>query len=524
MESTKRSIILFLLFFFCTPVFSQEWVKGNCVFNTEDGDISVDGDVVTDFREGTALVVSARLKQSYGQGTMQTTRINRLHKVDMTTQREETFFPKDWNFDEGVSCFGDNKNELFFQTDLDVRGTFSKSYKIFLWDSTLTSKSVGLPVEMAGNTGEGSFDNMNPTYDPVEKLLIFSSNRAGGFGGHDLYGCYRMEKGWGPVFNLGQGVNTSDNELGATLFQGTLYFSRMNLQDLSVGVLLFSAEQKEAFRVSKKLPSPFNNDKEDAYKIVFVSANEAYVSREHQIDHYILPKKNKQVQFRLKEGTRVLSNIGLSVVSVGSGERSDLKSNAEGLTALFSLSLETKYKVSIQEKDWEILKATGNGKGYRAELIDEFGNIIRVFKFDANGNFQFELLDFVYTNLTLLEEVDRSKLNVSKVEASISIGLSTKKYFFPVNESALNEIQKIDLRNWLRDQTNSTFTISGFASSDGSSKRNKELANTRIQATKQWLVANGIPEKNIKIKVIGINELGEKGRRVELEAIPLSSH
>jgi hypothetical protein len=516
MESTKRSVILFLLFFFATPVFSQEWVKVNCVFNTEDGDL------LSDYREGTALVVSGRLKQSYGQGTMQTTRINRLHRIDLFTEREETFFPKDWNFDEGVSCFGDDKNELFFQTELDERGTLSKSYKIFLWDSTLTFKSVGAPVEMSGNKGDGGFDNNCPTYDPTDRLLIFSSDRSGGYGGLDLYGCYRVGKGWGPVFNLGPGVNTSDNELGATLFQGTLYFSRMNLSDLNM--TLYSSSQKEAFKTSTKLSAPFNNEKGDAYKIVFVSANEAYVSREQQIEHYILPQKNKQVQFRLKEGTRVLPNIGLSVVSVGGGERSDLKSNAEGITALFNLSLETKYKVSIQEKDWELLKATGNGKGYKAELIDEFGNIIRVFKFDANGNFQFELLDFVYTNLTLLEEVDRSRLNVSKVEAAISRSVSTKKYFFPVNESALNEIQKIDLRNWLRDQANSTFTISGFASSDGSSKRNKELANTRILSTKQWLITNGIPEKSIKIKVVGINEVGEKGRRVELEAIPLSSH
>jgi outer membrane protein OmpA-like peptidoglycan-associated protein len=515
MESTKTGVVLFLLFFFCTPVFSQEWVQLNCIFNSESGDL------LSDYREGTALVVSARLKQSYGQGTMQTTRINRLHRIDLFTEREETFFPKDWNFDEGVSCFGDNKSELFFQTDLDVRGTLSKSYKIFLWDSTLTYKSVGAPVEMAGNSGEGGFDNINPTYDQLEKLLIFSSNRPGGYGAHDLYGCYRVGKGWGPVFNLGPGVNTSSNEIGSTLFKGTLYFSRMNLQDLKM--TMYSAFQKEAFQTSTKLLPPFNNERADIWKIVFVSNVEAYVSGEN-IERYILPLKSKQVQFRLKEGTRVLPNIGLSVVSVGSGERSDLKSNSEGITALFNLSLETKYKVSIAEKDWELLKATGNGKGYKAELIDEFGNIIRVFKFDANGNFQFELLDFVYTNLTLLEEIDRSKLNVSKVEAAISKSVLTKKYFFPVNESTLNEIQKIDLRNWLRDQANSTFTISGFASSDGSSKRNKELANSRIQATKQWLVTNGIPEKSIKIKVVGINEVGEKGRRVELEAIPLSSH
>ena len=408
----------------------------------------------------------------------------------------------------------------FFQTELDERGTLSNSYKIFLWDSTLTFKSVGVPVEMPGNKGEGGFDNINPTYDPIEKLLVFSSNRSGGYGAHDLYGCYRVGKRWGPVFNLGSGVNTSDNELGATIFQGTLYFSRMGLQD-NLKMTLYSALQKEAFHNATRLLAPFNNENGDAWKVVFVSNNEAYVSREHQIDHYILPKKNKQVQFKLKEGTRVLQNIGLSVVSVGSGERSELKTNSEGLTTLFSLSLETKYKVSIQEKDWELLKATGNGKGYKAELIDEFGNIIRVFKFDANGNFQFELLDFVYTNLTFLEEIDRSRLGSFTVESSNSI--SNKKYFFPANESSLNEVQKIDLRNWLKDQSNSTITISGFASSDGSSKRNKELANARIQATKMVLLAQGVLEKNIKVKVIGINEVGEKGRRVELEAIPLSS-
>ena len=451
MESTKRSLILYLLFFFCAPVFSQEWVKVNCLFNTEDGDL------LSDYREGTALVVSGRLKQSYGQGTMQTTRINRLHRIDLFTGREETFFPKDWNFDEGVSCFGESKNELFFQTELDERGTLSKSYNIFLWDSALTVKSVGSPVEMFGNLGDGGFDNMNQTYDPIEKLLVFSSNRAGGFGAHDLYGCYRMGKGWGPVFNLGSGVNTSDNELGATLFQGTLCFSRMDMKD-NLKTTLYSSIQKEAFQTSTKLSTPFNNENRDAYKIVFVSSHEAYVSREQKIEHYILPQKSKLVQFRLKEGTRVLPNIGLSVVSVGSGERSELKSNAEGITEVFNLSLETKYKVSIQERDWEVLKATGNGKGYKAELIDEFGNIIRVFKFDANGNFQFELLDFVYTNLTFLEEIDRSKLGSYTAESSNSI--STKKYFFPVNESSLSEMQKIDLRNWLKDQTNSTFNIS----------------------------------------------------------------
>lgn len=67
---------------------------------------------------------------------------------------------------------------------------------------------------------------MHPAVSPDGKLLFFASNRAGGFGGTDLWVSERNRGGeWGKPENLGAAVNTSVNEgfpfVGA---DGKLYF------------------------------------------------------------------------------------------------------------------------------------------------------------------------------------------------------------------------------------------------------------------------------------------------------------
>ncbi|MFK8162254.1 MAG: OmpA family protein [Lewinella sp.] len=61
-----------------------------------------------------------------------------------------------------------------------------------------------------------------------EQQLFFVSNRPGGFGGSDIYVCDRQEDGsWGRPRNLGEGVNTPEDEEAPFLSNDgqTLYFS-----------------------------------------------------------------------------------------------------------------------------------------------------------------------------------------------------------------------------------------------------------------------------------------------------------
>jgi dipeptidyl aminopeptidase/acylaminoacyl peptidase len=52
-----------------------------------------------------------------------------------------------------------------------------------------------------------------PYVDPDEELLIFSSNRPGGYGQLDLYVSFRRaDDTWGEPINLGPNINSDDNE------------------------------------------------------------------------------------------------------------------------------------------------------------------------------------------------------------------------------------------------------------------------------------------------------------------------
>jgi|APEBP8051072266_1049373.scaffolds.fasta_scaffold06865_3 hypothetical protein len=69
--------------------------------------------------------------------------------------------------------------------------------------------------------------NSHPAADATGSTLIFSSNRAGGFGGLDLWIITKLaDNTWSEPENIGENINTSGNEITPFLVNGdTLYFS-----------------------------------------------------------------------------------------------------------------------------------------------------------------------------------------------------------------------------------------------------------------------------------------------------------
>lgn len=66
--------------------------------------------------------------------------------------------------------------------------------------------NIGSPPNTDGSEGD-TFAS------PDEQFLIFSSNRAGGFGRSDLYVSFRAaDSSWGPPINLGTSINTADTD------------------------------------------------------------------------------------------------------------------------------------------------------------------------------------------------------------------------------------------------------------------------------------------------------------------------
>lgn len=84
-----------------------------------------------------------------------------------------------------------------------------------------TPQNIGFPV----NTDK---DEGNCFIAPDESYMIFSANGyAANFGGFDLYISFNRDGGWSTPINLGDKINTGDNDFCPTIFgKDLLYFSR----------------------------------------------------------------------------------------------------------------------------------------------------------------------------------------------------------------------------------------------------------------------------------------------------------
>jgi len=79
-----------------------------------------------------------------------------------------------------------------------------------------------LPLDFC--TGNSNYSH--PALSPDENMLIFASDRAGGYGGMDLYVSMKSDGKWAAPENLGSSINTVGNEFFPFLdSENNLYFS-----------------------------------------------------------------------------------------------------------------------------------------------------------------------------------------------------------------------------------------------------------------------------------------------------------
>jgi hypothetical protein len=111
--------------------------------------------------------------------------------------------------DEGYLCFDTNQDSAYFCSNAD--GNFD------IW---LHKKPAETPMDSWLNlsyAASSKVDILNSAGDDkcpfiFRKVMVFSSNRTGGFGGYDLYYSKFSNGKWGTPVNLGSSINTTSDE------------------------------------------------------------------------------------------------------------------------------------------------------------------------------------------------------------------------------------------------------------------------------------------------------------------------
>ncbi|TXK48043.1 tetratricopeptide repeat protein [Pontibacter qinzhouensis] len=123
------------------------------------------------------------------------------------------------------------------------------------------------PVRLGSPFNEGTVEtSMHVTDDG--KFAFFSSDRPGGFGGLDLYICYKQENGtWSDALNLGPAINSAYDEDApfVDVKTNTLYFSSRGHNAIGGYDVFKSSIKDSVWSQAQNLGMPVNSPFDDIY-------------------------------------------------------------------------------------------------------------------------------------------------------------------------------------------------------------------------------------------------------------------
>ncbi|MEY3398779.1 MAG: hypothetical protein RL220_1373 [Bacteroidota bacterium] len=353
-----------------------------------------------------------------------------------TAERRETYavledkkklFPYQSAIEEGTACYNATDSILFFSSAANFRGSTGNKLKIFI----CRKKEDGWSDPELIPFCDSGYDYMHPWFDPVERVLVFSSNRPGGAGKMDIWYSYWLQDKWTTPANPGLQVNTPGNEVFPGMHRGDIYFASDGHPGMG-GFDLFLTLKKGQWTAAIQLPAPLNSPGDDMM-IFYLNDDKGYLSSNRpggaggdDIYHFTRRYKADELcNYRATlyhnnepvKGQRILVFNELSeiVMQDNTGDR--------GSFLLDKLPYGQRYVLRLPDADLKALKG--------AELIVRTpqGQTVLRIKMSANGTFEFELLPFQYSDLALMKAVDKSMLTIT-LEGTVSTPNNT-----PVQEN-----------------------------------------------------------------------------------------
>ena len=378
------------------------------------------------------------------------------------------------NFNEGSPCISADGNTIIFSRCHTPDGMGDCDLYV---SRRIDGKYWSEPENLGANINSPVWDS-HPSFSLTEDTLFFASDRAGGFGGIDIYYSAKDNLGnWGAAKNIGPVVNTRKNEVSPFMHHkhNVLYFSSdgqiLNYGDFDIYKAYW---KEEAWTEPKNIGPLVNGEGREFYFAIDSKSNKIYYAKSEP----------------------------------GNESNLDLHS--------FPMPMEAQ-PMAIVRFSGKVTEAT-TGEVFEGEisLIDLDTHIeIMPKKLREDGSFEFELIDnkrymliVQGENFFRLEEVFFLKGEKEMEIATKSIkSIKFESIEFDNNSAKLKPEMENDLHlviNFLVDYPNYNLKIAGHTDSSGNPADNLKLSQQRANSIAEYIVNYGKLNKNrIKAKGYG---------------------
>jgi hypothetical protein len=160
--------------------------------------------------------------------------------------------------DEGPASYDIEDSVLYFSSANNYTRTKGSNLKIF----KVKRLDTGWGIPEVLPFCDGQSDYAHPWYDATQRLLVFSSNRAGGHGLMDIWYSYKTETGWTEPSNCGMVVNGLNNEIFPSIYNGDIYYSS-NSGGGPGGYDIKKALRAQQWKSNVVLESPLNTPSDE---------------------------------------------------------------------------------------------------------------------------------------------------------------------------------------------------------------------------------------------------------------------
>ena len=400
---------------------------------------------------------------------------------------------------------------LFIYTDKKGNGDiFSSSDETGTWDK---------PEQMYKTINTDAHEpDASLTFDG--KRLYFTSNKEGGYGGHDIYYCdWDAEKErWGEAVNAGETLNTPYRERSVFIHPDgeTMYFSSDGHNTMGGFDVFYSKLVNGVWQKPVNLGPPLNTPDHDIGLVVAGNGRFGYMSSYREGGYG--EKDIYLITFLGPEKPPVLSNEDNLIASIAKPIKEKIK---EPTLVVEGSNMAILTGIIRDEKTKQPLQA-------QVVLVDnEKNEIIAEFMSDANtgkylvslpagknygiavkkDGYLFHSENFVIPEASGFKQYKKD-VDLKKVEVGQKIVLRNIFYDYAkysLRDESINELERlIDLLN---QNPTMRIELSGHTDSRGSVTDNQVLSQNRAKSVVDYLVSHGIDKSRLEFAGYGETQL-----------------
>lgn len=384
---------------------------------------------------------------------------------------------------EGTSTISADGRTLIFTSCKGRQGYGSCD----LFISQKTGDTWSEPENLGSAVNSGSWESQ-PSLSADGSRLYFVSNRPGGVGGNDIYvSRLTQEAGWSSPENLGEPVNTSQDEISPFIHANgqTLYFASNGHRNMGGYDLFVTEVHDEEWQEPRNLGYPINTHEDQVSLYVTPDGLLGYYADEEKQSNRI--KSSKLIRFEIPEPVRVQNRSNF--ISGRVFDAQSLEPIEAGITML-----------DVNQGEMiEFVRSDPENGTYTIVLTEGSEYALYVNK----KRYIFQSLSFNYSE----EEMpDPIKLDIYLEPIRSGVATVLNNIFFETDQFRIqpkSETELIRVIEFLKENPDVKIEIAGHTDDTGNAAYNQELSEKRARAVHDYLVAAGVPAERLQAKGYG---------------------